>query len=106
MIKKEIIYFGKKCILACDGNCQKAWGISSRPVNQLSDDPDDYENIPDDDLGIAPKYPGSYEGGHGKPENKNLNKWCARECERSVIVGIGEEIILPKNNEKWRNIND
>ena len=68
-MKTEIIFCGQKAILTCDGKCNEAWGINwSGPKNT-----------------IAPIDPGSYEGGHAKPTNKQHNKWCARECERSEL---------------------
>ena len=119
MIQKNILYFGQACTLACDANCQKAWGINHRPEVYV-EDPDqkvygegftkhrypqedvtwDMDNtfyLADDELGIAPIDTGIYEGGHAKPqtEDERLNKWCARECERSVIVDEGEDIELP-----------
>jgi hypothetical protein len=94
MISKSIIYFGKSCILACDAKCEKAWGMNSRPRD------DDEIELPDSVLGIAPIDPGTYEGfgdDGGKPtcEEERLNKWCARECERSDIKDKIEDIVLP-----------
>ena len=43
MNKKEIQFFGAKVILVCDGKCNKAWGINSRPQVQLDkENEDDY----------------------------------------------------------------
>ena len=92
MIKKEITSFEEKIIIACDENCEKAWGINARPKVQLDEsNSDDYYFLADEELGIAPKEPGTYEGGHGKPKSKNgrLNKWCFRECERCYISNSG-----------------
>ena len=76
MRTKEIIYFGKKALVQCDGNCQKAWGVHSRPNNKS-----------DEELGIAPEDPRTYEGGFAKPkEGEEMNKWCVRECERSRLI--------------------
>lgn len=105
MIKKEIMWFGDKCILACDGKCEKAFGINNRPYRKLSKDSDDYEFMSDSEVGVAPDDPGTYEGGCGKTP-KSLNKWCARECERSKIFEIGEELSLPDfsiplKNKQW-----
>jgi len=85
MLETEIIYFGKKVTVQCDQKCNKAWGINCRPKIQLSDDYDDYVYLADDELGDAPIYPGTYEGGCGKPREfpDKHNKWCVRECERS-----------------------
>ena len=76
--KKSITYCGKSVVLECDGLCIKAWGLNSKPTRQEAH-------------GIAPKDPGTYEGGEGKPldasgKPENMNKWCARECERSSLT--------------------
>lgn len=128
MITKDITYFGKPCTLACDGNCAKAWGINHRPEIYLDDpeqkpygegftehrypqedvdwDMDDTCYLADNELGTAPIDTGIYEGGHAKPqtEAERLNKWCARECERSVIVDRGEQIVLPDYSVRRYNI--
>jgi hypothetical protein len=61
--------------------------------------------LADDELGMAPIDPGTYEGGHGKPENKNerLNKWCARECERSIIVEVNQPLELKNYSKRVYN---
>jgi hypothetical protein len=85
--------------VACDAKCDKAWGINNRPRVQLSDDEDDYEFLADDELGAAPVDPGTYEGGHAKPDEvpEKHNKWCARECERSVLLdGLGHGRFQPE----------
>lgn len=97
-------------MLACDGRCDKAWGINGRPKlyfpkegegqpralkkGKEPRDVDDYVYVKDSELGTAPG-PGATvglsEGGHMKPsasplgegEGERMNKWCARECERS-----------------------
>lgn len=82
--KKNIIFCGRRVVLSCDGQCNKAWGRNSRPRN--GDD-----EIPDAELGEAPADPGTYEGGDAKPNSPaGMNKWRARECERSHIQPIGE----------------
>jgi hypothetical protein len=105
MIAKQITFFGKQCILACDANCGKAWGISNRPKLQLSNDEDDIVWLADGELGEAPQFPGTWEGGQGKPLNPEgrLNKWCARECERSVIVDVGEDFSLKDFSKRRYN---
>lgn len=105
MIAKFIIYFDQPRILACDGKCTKAWGIGNRPEVQLSEDPEDTEYLSDGELGIAPDDPSTYEGGHAKPQNLDgrLNKWCCRECERSVMVRPGRDFVLPDFNQRVRN---
>lgn len=80
-----IITYNQQLVkVGCDEKCEKAWGICNRPKEQLSEDEDDVAYLGDDELGIAPEDPGTYEGGHAKPVNKQgiPNKWCVRECER------------------------
>lgn len=88
---KLIQYFGSPAAVACDAKCEKAWGINSRPREQLSKtNEDDYAFLADDELGIAPLDPGTYEGGDAKPlpyNDDKLNKWCVRECERCAMYG-------------------
>lgn len=87
-MEKIIKFFGQTAKIACDGKCNKAWGRQNRPRIQLSeDDEDDYTFLADEELGEAPKDPGTYEGGHAKPTNPREipNKWCVRECERCAI---------------------
>lgn len=83
---KQIRFFGQPVLLVCDGECNKAWGINSRP--RVDDEADEPLYLGDDELGFAPLNPGTWEGGEGKPnpENPELNKWCARECERSTMA--------------------
>lgn len=110
MLKKEIIWFGKNAVLCCDGKCNKAWGMNNRPKNQLSDNEDDYEYLADHELDDAPVDPGTYECDHAKPTvvglglRARLNKWCARECERSVIAVGDEAIKLPDLSKRYPNI--
>jgi len=102
--QKAIVWFGRDCTLACDGRCDKAWGINGRPSHAFSDDPDDYVYLADGELGNAPG-PGETaicsEGGHMKPSativtnGKAMNKWCSRECERSTIAEVGDRLRLP-----------
>ena len=100
----EILYFEERVLLVCDGMCNKAWGINNRPRVQLSNDEDDYEWLSDDELDKAPEDTGVYEGGHGKPIGWAHNKWCARECERSVIVRTNEDFSLPDFSKRRFNI--
>jgi hypothetical protein len=102
LLHKEIISFDRRETLICDGNCRKAWGINNRPRVILTEgDPDDYYFIPDGELCDAPDDPGTYRGGHAKPSaeagSNRLNKWCSRECERSIALGEGEEFRRPKD---------
>ena len=98
MIQKQITFFGHQCILACDANCEKAWGINHRPRILFNPpDLDDYAFLSDGELGTAPVEPGTWEGADGKPQMPQdmLNKWCARECERSIVVELNKPLMLP-----------
>jgi hypothetical protein len=111
MIAKAIFYFENPCAVACDARCDKAWGINSRPKIEFDpEEPDDYAYKSDRELGLAPVDPGTYEGGHGKPQHpdERLNKWCVRECERSRMGKEGELIKPPdfsrrRFNMPWRH---
>jgi hypothetical protein len=106
-MKKEITYFGEQVTVACDEKCNKAWGINRRPQNQLSDDPDDYEYLSDEELGEAPAYPGTWEGNDKKPVDKVgiPNRWCIRECERCGMFDAGVTITLKDFSIRRKNIN-
>lgn len=93
----SIRYFGKPAVVACDGRCSKAWGRNGRARVVLSDDGDDFAFLSDRELGVAPADPGTYEGGDGKPETSAAfpNRWCVRECERSVLAAEGARVVLP-----------
>ena len=106
-----ITFFGQRAKVACDEKCEKAWGISSRPRIQLSDDEDDFAFLSDDELGVAPKDPGTYEADDAKPVEcwEKLNKWCVRECERCVISLPGKWMLplkLPDFSQRKYNKND
>ena len=105
---KEILYCGRKQITGCDGKCQKAWGMNSRPTRELSTtDINDYIFEKDSVLERAPNDPGTSEGDHGKPwgdQHIKLNKWCVRECERSATVPVGEDLIIPDLENPEPNI--
>lgn len=92
--EKEIVFFGQRARVACDGQCSKAWGIHERPRVILSDDPDDFAWLADSELGEAPVDPGTYEGNDAKPVDatgsRSMNKWCVRECERCVMSPPGK----------------
>lgn len=104
MHTKTIRWFGRQMVLACDGNCGKAWGISERPKVGLSDDPDDVAYLADGELGNAPADPGTYEGGCSKPNSHAaMNKWCARECERSDMALTVDALRLPNFTERLLN---
>ncbi len=116
-MEKDITYFGQKAKVACDEKCNKAWGMNNRPriYPEISDteifglngksvypsykkypedsyEVDNYAYCSDDELGDAPKDPGTYEGGCGKPRDKSEigNKWCVRQCERCVMSDLGK----------------
>ena len=95
MHTKTIQWAGRSMVLACDGKCSKAWGISQRPKEQLGADDDDVAYLADGELGEAPHSPGTYEGGCTKPRGpEGMNKWCARECERSDIGSTVDRVTL------------
>lgn len=101
-------YFGQPMAVACDRKCSKAWGINNRPKVQLSDDPDDYAFLADDELGEAPVDPGTTEGGVGKPltSDEFPTKWCVRECERCARSKPGEylqPLTLPDFGVRYHN---
>jgi hypothetical protein len=108
--QKQILWFGRHVTLACDGQCKKAWGINMRPKVEFDpNEPDDVAWLADGELGDAPDQPGTWEGGHGKPWGpQHMNKWCARECERSGIFEFGEPIVLTDYsmrhyNQPWKH---
>ena len=100
--QKKILFFGKDCILYCDGKCYKAWGYPSRPRITV----DDKEFwVSDDEFDFAPHDPGTYEGCDGKPminTGRDMNKWCARCCERSRIIPVGDKVDKSKLTD-WTN---
>jgi len=107
-VEKVITYFGRKMLLICDGKCDKAWGVSTRPKIQLDDnDENDYCFLADDELGIAPEDPLTYEGldMEGKPifDEEKMNRWCCRECERSSINDLLEEIEIKDFSKRRYN---
>jgi len=99
-----IWYCGQKAKVVCDGNCYKAWGISDRPHEQLSDNEDDVVWYADDEVPIAPDDPGTSEGGERKPQSSAEfpNKWCVRQCERCnmSMPGRWQEHLEPKDWSK------
>lgn len=109
MPQKAIKFFDKACTLACDGQCHKAWGMNSRPKVLVGDpnDEDDFAYLADHELGFAPADPGTYEGldmeGKPAPRPELMNRWCARECERSEIVDAGEPFTLPDFDRRVYN---
>lgn len=106
--KKKIQAYGEQRIIGCDGKCNKAWGIMSRPSVDLDvKDEDNNYMLGDDDLGEVPQDPGTYEGGHVKPyyaeSVQDMNKWCFRQCERCVDCKVGEELQLKDWSKKVYN---
>jgi hypothetical protein len=104
-IGKHITFFGRPCFVSCDANCDKAWGINARPRVELSADEDDFAFRADDELGVAPVDPGTYEGEHGKPTlrpmtGEAMNKWCVRECERSSFQDQSPKDFSQRVNNK------
>lgn len=94
--RKKIKYFGNDCYLYCDGKCYKACGLVSRPRIKVGDK--EYW-VSDSEFDYAPENPETYEGGDGKPminSGRDMNKWCARCCERSCIVPISEGLSKSK----------
>ena len=123
MNNEGIIKFcGENALIICNRKCNKAWGMNKRPKIQLSEDEDDYCYLSDNELKEAPIDPGTYECNNKKPETPNEfpNKWCVRECERSVMSNPGEWMlplktinfekrfynILSKNNSNQSNAAD
>ena len=104
MHTKTIQWMGRTIVLACDGNCGKAWGITQRPKQPLGDDPDDVAYLADGELGDAPADPETYEGGCAKPASPGgMNRWCARECERSDMAATVDKLVLPDYNVRLFN---
>ena len=108
MPESIITFFGRQAKVACDGNCQKAWGVNNRPKIHLSDDIDDYAYLADGELGQAPSDPGTYEGGDAKPSSAVCfpNRWCIRECERceaSKPDQIDQPLVLKNFNVRIYN---
>lgn len=96
MYTKHIKMFGRPVTLACDGNCGKAWGIQARPREHFNpEDDDDDAMLADHELGDAPARSGNTEGDCDKPDGPHeMNRWCSRQCERSVLVDPGAPIEL------------
>lgn len=129
-MEKKITYCGQPAKVACDENCEKAFGENTRPKIYLDDptgkiyglngegtlfpddentDADNWAWLSDDELGIAPDDPGTQEGRDSKPLNKFEipNKWCVRECERCVMSRpgkINEPLVLPDFSKRLYNI--
>ncbi len=94
MILKVVNCFGQPCALACDARCEKAWGLSRRPQILVSEDPVEWAFRSDLELPTAPAHPGTTVGSEVKPRGpgERLNRWCAEECERSLMLRVGDEL--------------
>lgn len=105
---RPILYFGAPKLIACDGRCSHAWG-RRRPRTELDpDEPDDYLAASDDEAGPCP-FTGmdlDAEGGETKPDSPaDMNRWCARACERSVLVPASTGVVNPRFNMPSRHTN-
>lgn len=94
-----ITFFGQKVKVACDGNCAKAWGVTSRPKGATK------KYLSDAELGIAPAVSDTAEGNDMKPGSSAEfpNKWCVRQCERCAMSDPGKHdapLALPRFNKK------
>jgi hypothetical protein len=106
MILKVVNYHGQSCALACDARCEKAWGLSRRPEIQVSADPEEWAFRSDLELPIAPVHPGTTVGSEAKPRGpgERLNRWCAEECERSLMLRVGDAVTqLPDFSNRVRS---
>ncbi len=111
MIAKLIRAYGMPMVVACDAQCDKAWGITERPKERLSDDEDDVVFLADGELGTAPAESSTTEGGIGKPQTPEdrLNRWCFRACERSQSSAEMQALVtLPdwskrRHNQPWKH---
>ena len=110
-LEKHITFCGQPAKVACDGNCDKAWGQNARPRIDLSSDVDDYAWLADGELGLAPSCPSTYVGGQTKPAlvtgPGDLNKWCVNECERCVMSSPGNingPLALPDFSRRVYNL--
>ena len=75
-------------------------------LTQFSKDPDDVAWLADHEIGVAPEDPGTYEGDHGKPQQPEdrLNKWCFRECERSISADAATLITVDSLKDWSRRV--
>ena len=97
LLARPMLFCGREIVLACDGRCDLAWGMERRRRRMLSaGDPDDFVYLGDGhpDVGSPPP-PRELgcEGGDFKPSavqltdgSDKMNRWCARQCERSVGI--------------------
>lgn len=92
--------------VGCDGQCNKAWGISDREREQMSADEEDYALLADDELGEAPALSSWWEDTDNKPVSVALfpNKWCVRACERCVMFNNRQDLELPDFSRRLYNM--
>ena len=101
---RPTLYCGASVLLACDGRCSHAWGLR-RPRTELDpDEPDDYLAASDDEAGPCP-FMGMDLGAEGcdtKPDSPaDMNRWCARACERSVMVPVRGNTVTSIRLPDW-----
>jgi hypothetical protein len=115
LLARSIVFCGRSMVVACDGRCDRAWGVQERPRTALSPgDPDDFVWLGDEHED-ARTTPGREhlvsEGGDLRPSDVALspgdsvlmNRWCARACERSVLVEVVlPDMVNPRPNKKSR----
>lgn len=102
----KILFLGKVAYVVCDRQCCKAWGVNGRPRIELDkNDPDNFVYLADGELGDAPIDPRTYEGSDGKPLSPDEfpNKWCVRECERSIML---DAPLLPDFGQRIYNLSE
>lgn len=101
---KPVLYVGAPVLIACDGRCSHAWG-RRRPRTELDpDEPDDYVAASDDDAGPCPLTGMELDadGGDTKPDSPaDMNRWCARSCERSVLVNTSMGVVTSIDLPDW-----
>ena len=108
VLVRATYYHDGPSVVACrPAGARGRGGSPRRPLVVLSDSVDDFAWLSDEELGTAPTYPGSFEGADGKPVDYDdplrLNRWCARECERSVILRAGP-LVLPDFTRRVANV--
>jgi hypothetical protein len=106
----QISWSGRQVLATCDRRCEKAWGVNGRrsPETCIEFDPDgdvdDIAYLADQETGEAPRDPGTYEGGQGKPMHPDRhNKWCLRECERCDLVEAGQPVVVKDFSRRLYN---
>lgn len=102
MLISKKIAFGQEVLIACDGRCEKAWGKQLRPTTLSGN----REYLSDNEIGLAPENPGTSEGECFKPTDKQHNKWCFRECERSNSFAFYENTATDVTIPDWSKRRD